>query len=86
VGSAVLTLFVVLTLAGANDLLAALLDIGVEELTGALRLLAFIGPIVVALIAYRLAIETRRRAGRPLGPDGGSVLRRTRDGGFEEVE
>lgn len=86
VGSAVLTLFVVLTLAGANDLLAALLNVGVEELTTALRLLAFIGPIVVALIAYRLAIETRRRAGRPLGPDGGSVLRRTPDGGFEEVE
>jgi quinol---cytochrome-c reductase cytochrome b subunit len=85
-GSAVLTLFVVLTLAGANDLLAALLDVGVEELTTALRFVAFIGPIVVALIAYRLAIEIRGRAGRPLGPEGGSVLRRNADGGFEEAQ
>ena len=75
-----------LTLAGANDVLAALLDVGVEDLTTALRLLAFVGPIVVGLIAYRLAIEIRGRAGRPLGPVGGSVLRRTADGGFEEAE
>jgi ubiquinol-cytochrome c reductase cytochrome b subunit len=86
IGSAVLTLFVVLTLAGANDLLAVLLNVGVEELTTAFRVLAVVGPIAVALIAYRLALEIGGRSGRPLGPDGGYVLRRTADGGFEEVE
>jgi ubiquinol-cytochrome c reductase cytochrome b subunit len=86
IGSAVLSLFVVLTLAGANDLLAVLLNVGVEELTTAFRILAVVGPVVVALIAYRLALEIRDRSGRPLGPDSGFVLRRTSDGGFEELE
>jgi ubiquinol-cytochrome c reductase cytochrome b subunit len=86
IGAGVLTLFVVLTLAGANDLLAVLLNVGVEELTTALRLLALVGPIVVALLAYRLAIEIRGRSGKPLGPEGGATLRRSPDGGFEELE
>jgi ubiquinol-cytochrome c reductase cytochrome b subunit len=86
IGSGVLALFVFLTLAGANDLLAVLLRVGVEELTTALRVLAVVGPIAVGLVAYRLALEIRGRAGRPLGPDAGSVLRRTPEGGFEEVE
>jgi ubiquinol-cytochrome c reductase cytochrome b subunit len=85
IGTAVLTLFVVLTLAGANDLLAVLLNVGVEELTTAFRVLALVGPIAAALIAYRLGVEIRSRSGRPLGPDGGSALHRTSDGGFEEA-
>jgi ubiquinol-cytochrome c reductase cytochrome b subunit len=86
IGTAALTLFVVLTLAGANDVLAVLLNVGVEELTAAFRILLFVAPPVVGLIAYRVAVEIRARSGRPLGPDGGSVIRRTPDGGFEEVE
>jgi ubiquinol-cytochrome c reductase cytochrome b subunit len=86
IGSAVLTLFLVLTLAGANDLLAVLFNVDVEDLTIALRVLALVGPIAVALIAYRLALDIRRRSGRPLGPDGGVALRRTADGGFEVLE
>jgi ubiquinol-cytochrome c reductase cytochrome b subunit len=60
IGSAVLALFVVLTLAGGNDVLAVFLRVGVEELTGALRILAFVAPIAVGVIAYRLAVERRR--------------------------
>jgi ubiquinol-cytochrome c reductase cytochrome b subunit len=61
IGSAALTLFVVLTSAGGNDVLAVFLHVGVEELTQTLRILAFVAPLVVAAIAYRLAIERRRR-------------------------
>jgi len=61
IGSAVLTLFVMLTIAGGNDVLAVFLHVGVEELTQTLRILAFVAPLVVAAIAYRLAIERRRR-------------------------
>ncbi len=86
VGSAVLTLFVVLTLAGANDVLAVLFNVDVGALTSAFRVLLIVAPLVVGLVAYRLAIEIRARSGRPLGPEGGSVIRRTDDGGFEEVE
>jgi ubiquinol-cytochrome c reductase cytochrome b subunit len=77
---------VILTLAGANDVLAVLLNVQVEDLTLAFRVLLVVGPVLVGLIAYRLAIEMRARAGRPLGPEGGVLIRRTPDGGFDEVE
>jgi ubiquinol-cytochrome c reductase cytochrome b subunit len=86
IGTAALTLFVLLTLAGANDVLAVLLNVRVEELTAAFRILLVVGPLVIGLIAYRLAGEIRARSGRPLGPDGGFAIQRTSDGGFEEVE
>lgn len=86
VGSAALAFLIVLTLAGANDVLAVLLNVRVEELTAAFRVLLVAAPIAVGLIAYRLAVEMLARSGRPLGPGAGSVIRRTRDGGFEEVD
>ena len=86
VGSAVLTMFIVLTLAGANDVLAVLFNVDVGALTAAFRVLLIVAPLVVGSVAYRLAIEIRARSGRPLGPEGGSVIRRTGDGGFEEIE
>jgi ubiquinol-cytochrome c reductase cytochrome b subunit len=86
VGSAALTVFVVLTLAGANDVLAVLLNVGVEELTGAFRVLVFVAPLVVGLLAYRLGVELRARSDRPKDPDGGVLIQRTSEGGFEEVE
>lgn len=86
VGSAALAFLTVLTLAGANDVLAVLLNVQVEELTAAFRVLLAAGPITVGLIAYRLAVEMRARSGRPLGPRGGSLIRRTEEGGFEEVD
>jgi len=62
IGSAVLTLFIVLTLAGANDVLAVFLHVGLEDVTNAARVLVVVAPIVVGLLAYRLATERRRRA------------------------
>src|SRR6185369_7910748 len=64
IGSAILTLFIVLTLAGANDVLAVLLNVDVGALTAAFRVLVIVGPLVVGLVAYRLAIEIRARSGR----------------------
>jgi ubiquinol-cytochrome c reductase cytochrome b subunit len=86
VGSAALTAFIVLTLAGANDVLAVLFNVDVGALTSAFRVLLIVAPLVVGLFAYRLAVEIRARSGRPLGPKAGSVIRRTGDGGFEEVD
>ena len=67
IGSAVLTMFIVLTLAGANDVLAVLFNVDVGALTAAFRVLLIVGPLVVGLVAYRLAIEIRARSGRPIG-------------------
>ena len=70
IGSAVLTLFVVLTVAGGNDVLAAFLHVGLEELTSVLRILAFVAPVVVGLVAYRLAIERVQRDDLEIRPIG----------------
>jgi ubiquinol-cytochrome c reductase cytochrome b subunit len=61
IGAAVLTFFVVLTLAGGNDVLAVYLRVGVEELTLAFRILVVVLPIVVGLVAWRLGVERQRR-------------------------
>jgi ubiquinol-cytochrome c reductase cytochrome b subunit len=68
IGSAVLTLFVVLTVAGGNDVLAAFLHVGLEDLTRVLRILLFVAPIVVGVVAYRLAIERVRRDALEIRP------------------
>jgi len=68
IGSAVLTLFVVLTIAGGNDVLAAFLHVGLESLTIALRVIAFVAPVVVGVLAYRLAIERQRRDALEITP------------------
>ena len=68
IGSAVLTLFVVLTVAGGNDVLAAFLHVGLEDLTSVLRILVFVAPIVVGVVAYRLAIERVRRDALAIRP------------------
>ena len=61
IGAGVLTFFVVLTLAGGNDVLAVYLRVGVEQLTLAFRILVVVLPIVVGLVAWRLGVERRRR-------------------------
>jgi ubiquinol-cytochrome c reductase cytochrome b subunit len=85
-GTAVLTIFVVLTIAGANDVLAVFLNVEVEVLTNVLRVVLVVAPIVVGVVAYRLAVERARRPTEVAAPSPGIRLRRTPEGGFEEVE
>jgi len=61
IGVAALTLFIVLTIAGGNDVLAVFLHVGVEDITNAARVLLVVAPIVTGLVAYRLAVERRNR-------------------------
>jgi ubiquinol-cytochrome c reductase cytochrome b subunit len=67
-GAAALTFFVILTLAGGNDVLAVFLRVRVEDLTNAARVLLVVGPLIVGLVAWRLAIERRRREERETSP------------------
>ena len=99
-GSAIVTFFAVLTLAGGNDVLAVFFNLEVYTLIWVFRVLAIVLPIAVGLVAYRLAMARLERpspeamtaeavTGAPPGEHprrGGIALRRTPDGGFEEVE
>jgi ubiquinol-cytochrome c reductase cytochrome b subunit len=88
VGATLLTIFAVLTLAGANDVLAYYFSTELETLTIVFRVLTLVLPIVVGVTTYRLCDARRRRAVEHPGaaPPGGIALRRTASGGFEEVE
>jgi ubiquinol-cytochrome c reductase cytochrome b subunit len=68
IGSAVLALFVILTVAGGNDVLAVFLHVRVEDLTNAARVLVVAAPIATGLVAYRLAVERQRRDARAASP------------------
>jgi quinol---cytochrome-c reductase cytochrome b subunit len=68
IGAAALSFFIVLTLAGGNDVLAEQLHVGVEELTAAFRILVVVVPVVVGIVAWRLGVERRRRDARDQSP------------------
>jgi ubiquinol-cytochrome c reductase cytochrome b subunit len=84
-GAALIALFLVLTLAGGNDVLAVIVDIPVEALTVAFRVLLVLAPVLTWLIVYRLASE--RRDDDRSGSEPASVLLvRNAAGGFDEAE
>jgi len=84
-GAAGVALFLALTLAGGNDVLAVVLDVPVERLTTAFRILVPTAPIVTWLIVYRLARERRDRGTADRGP-ASVLLVRSESGGFVERE
>jgi ubiquinol-cytochrome c reductase cytochrome b subunit len=53
-GVGALTFFIILTLAGGNDVLALTFDVGVESVTSVLRIAIFLVPLLLAGIAYRV--------------------------------
>jgi len=82
IGVAVLTFYVVLFAAGANDVLASRFDLSVNQVTWVLRGMVLVLPVVAALLAYRLCRELAA-----LKPEPTMVtLERTASGGFVEAE
>jgi ubiquinol-cytochrome c reductase cytochrome b subunit len=81
-GAAGVAVFLVLTIAGGNDVLAVLFDVPVEAITAALRLLVFAIPVLTWIVVYVMARDLRRRGGATRG--GPVRLVRTETGGFEE--
>ena len=90
-GAAGVAVFLVLTLAGGNDVLAVMLDVPVENLTMIFRVLLVVAPVVTWLVVYRMAREVRDahdrrgRAGEAPEPPA-VVLVRTPGGGFRDAE
>ena len=85
-GVAGLLVFVILTLAGGNDVVALVFAVPVEAMTNILRVAIVAVPLLGFGLTYRICRELydRREA---TGERRGSVrLRRTAAGGFEEIE
>ncbi len=84
-GVGIAAVFVVLMLAGANDVIGAWLGIPVETLTVLFRVLVFVLPVVAWFVTYGLARGRLRRGAAPISRPGGIALRRNASGGFEEI-
>ena len=85
-GVAMLAVLTMLTVAGGNDVLATTFNVRVEDLTNALRLLTVAVPILAWIVTYVLLVELAKRETEPQPGSHGGVVRRTPDGGFEEVD
>jgi quinol---cytochrome-c reductase cytochrome b subunit len=84
-GVAILAFFGTLTLAGGNDVLAFYFGADVETLTLLFRALAVALPVAAWLVTWRLC-RARGSAGEAShGHPGGTAVRRTAEGGFEEL-
>jgi ubiquinol-cytochrome c reductase cytochrome b subunit len=88
-GAAGIALFLTLTVAGGNDVIAMLLAVPVESLTNVLRIAVFVLPVLTWVVVHRLSIEVRRereaaRSGTGGSPRGPVRITRTASGGFEE--
>jgi ubiquinol-cytochrome c reductase cytochrome b subunit len=84
-GVAGLLVFVVLTVAAGNDVIAVIFNVSVEAMTNLLRIAIFVVPLVGFVVTYRICAELRRQGAHPLRRAPGVRLRRTASGGFEEV-
>jgi ubiquinol-cytochrome c reductase cytochrome b subunit len=86
-GAAAIALFLVLTLAGGNDVIGLMINVPVEALTMLFRVLLVVSPVATWLVVFVLCREIRaRHAAEPAQPSGPLRLRRTAGGGFEEIE
>jgi ubiquinol-cytochrome c reductase cytochrome b subunit len=89
-GVAILTTFAILTLAGGNDVLAFYFSTEVEALTNTFRVLTIVLPPLAWFLTWRACLARRARDGEVMAehrpPRGGTAIRRTASGGFEEVE
>ncbi|TME33011.1 MAG: cytochrome bc complex cytochrome b subunit [Chloroflexi bacterium] len=82
-GVAGLLVFVILTLAGGNDVVALIFGVPVEAMTNILRVAIVVVPLLGFGLTYRVCTEMRdARAG--IGHPRMVRLRRTSAGGFEE--
>jgi len=79
IGLAALSFFMVLFIAGSNDVIASRFQLSVNAVTYTLRVLVLIVPPLVGAVAYRIATE--RSSGPPRRPTEETIVR-SEGGGF----
>jgi ubiquinol-cytochrome c reductase cytochrome b subunit len=85
-GVALVTFFLVLTVAGGNDVLAVMFHINIADLTNSLRVGLVLLPVAMWLITYRVCIQRQRQRRAHAVPAEGLSLVRNARGGFEDEE
>ena len=80
-----IALFVLLMLAGSNDVLAKYLQVEVDSLNEVLKVLAFVVPVIVGTITWWVCRDLRDRGADPSRAHRGSLFRRNDRGGFDEI-
>lgn len=60
-GVAFLTAFIILALAGSNDLIATHFNMSINQITWAFRILIFVGPVVAFWITKRICLGLQRK-------------------------
>ncbi len=61
IGVAILTAFIVLALAGSNDILATHFELSINDITWVFRILFFVGPVLAFMITKRICIGLQRK-------------------------
>ena len=82
IGVAALIFFLILTLAGGNDVMAIMFNVQVEAVTNVLRIAVIVLPALGGLVAHRMAVQLQSSA--PSIPPRRVRLRRNTEGGFDE--
>jgi quinol---cytochrome-c reductase cytochrome b subunit len=84
IGAGGVTFFIVLMLAGSNDVLAKYLQIEVDTLNTVLKVCVFVLPVVVGAIVFAVCRDLKRRDAHPVGAPERVTFTRTAAGGFDE--
>ncbi|UNX53420.1 cytochrome bc complex cytochrome b subunit [Georgenia sp. TF02-10] len=61
IGVAIITEFVILVLAGSNDIMATHFDLSINDITWTFRVLFFVGPVIAFIVTKRLCLSLQRR-------------------------
>ncbi|MBC5816268.1 MAG: cytochrome bc complex cytochrome b subunit [Candidatus Eremiobacteraeota bacterium] len=84
VGAAVLSFAIILTFAGADDVMAKLFSIPLERLVAIFQVLVLVLPAVVGLLAFEIAREVRARRQALRNAESRIIYARTEAGGFAQ--
>jgi ubiquinol-cytochrome c reductase cytochrome b subunit len=85
-GVAALTFFVILTVAGGNDIIASFFGVSVEAMTRILRIVILVVPLLAYAVTFYLMRELKRSDMHPVREAKILTVRRTPTGGYESSD
>jgi ubiquinol-cytochrome c reductase cytochrome b subunit len=84
-GTATLSLYTVLFLAGGDDVLASTFGLSLEALVHTFQVCLIVVPLVIGLVTWKICREISRQQAHPIQHPVGGIIVRTPTGGYEVV-